>query len=231
VALEALFLDAGGVLVNPNWARVSEALARRGVVVEPATLAAAEPHAKRDLDTAERIRITTDQSRGWDYFNLVLGHAGIALSEGTDEALIELHDYHRHHNLWESVPAEVPPALAELRRLGLRLVVVSNSNGTLRTKLERLGLLSAVDLVMDSFELGVEKPDPAIFRLALEKSGARASSTLHVGDFFHIDVVGARAAGLHAWLIDSAGLYAYHDCPRFPTLTAVVEAVTSGRPS
>jgi HAD superfamily hydrolase (TIGR01509 family) len=230
VALDAVFLDAGGVLVNPNWARVSEALARRGVVVEPATLAAAEPHAKRDLDTAERIRTTTDQSRGWDYFNLVLGHAGIALSEGTDEALVALHDYHRRHNLWESVPAEVPPALAELRRLGLRLVVVSNSNGTLHTKLERLGLLSAVDLVMDSFELGVEKPDPAIFRLALEKSGARASSTLHVGDFFHIDVVGARAAGLHAWLIDSAGLYADHDCPRFPTLTAVVEAVTSGRP-
>jgi HAD superfamily hydrolase (TIGR01509 family) len=231
VALDAVFLDAGGVLVNPNWARVSEALARRSVVVEPATLAAAEPHAKRDLDTAERIRTTTDQSRGWDYFNLVLGHAGIALSEGTDEALVELHDYHRRHNLWESVPAEVPPALAELRRLGLRLVVVSNSNGTLHTKLERLGLLSAVDLVMDSFELGVEKPDPAIFRLALEKCGARASSTLHVGDFFHIDVVGARAAGLHAWLIDTAGLYADHDCPRFATLTAVVEAVTSGRPS
>ena len=58
MALEAIFLDAGGVLVNPNWARVSEALARRGVVVPPAALAAAEPHAKRDLDTAERIRAT-----------------------------------------------------------------------------------------------------------------------------------------------------------------------------
>ena len=36
---------------------------------------------------------------------------------------------------------------------------------------------------------------------------------------------GARAAGLHAWLLDSAGLYADHDCPRFPTLAAVVEAI------
>ena len=230
MALEAIFLDAGGVLVNPNWARVSEALARRGVVVEPARLAAAEPHAKRDLDTAERIRATTDQSRGWDYFNLVLGHAGIALSKATDAALGELHDYHRRHNLWEDVPAEVPPALGELRRLGLHLVVVSNSNGTLRAKLERLGLLSAFDLVLDSFELGVEKPDPAIFTLALERSGARAGSTLHVGDFFHIDVVGARAAGLHAWLIDAAGLNADRDCPSFPTLTAVVDAIAAGRP-
>jgi HAD superfamily hydrolase (TIGR01509 family) len=230
MALEAVFLDAGGVLVNPNWARVSEALARRGVVVEPATLAAAEPHAKRDLDTAERIRATTDQTRGWEYFNLVLDHAGIALSEATDEALVELHDYHRRHNLWEDIPAEVPSALAELRRLGLRLVVVSNSNGTLHAKLKRLGLLPAFDLVMDSFELGVEKPDPAIFTLALERSGARAGSTLHVGDFFHIDVVGARAAGLHAWLIDAASLNADRDCPRFPTLAAVVDAIAAGLP-
>ena len=229
MALEAIFLDAGGVLVNPNWIRVSESLARRGVLVEPARLEAAEPPAKRELDTAQRIGTTTDRSRGWDYFNLVLTHAGIALSEATDDALTELHEYHRRHNLWESVPAEVSPALASLRRLGLRLVVVSNSNGTLRAKLERLGLLSAFDLVMDSFELGVEKPDPAIFRLALERLGAEATSTLHVGDFFHIDVVGARAAGLQAWLIDTAGLYADQDCLRFPSLTAVVQAVASSR--
>jgi putative hydrolase of the HAD superfamily len=231
MTLDTIFLDAGGVLVNPNWARVSEALGRRGVIADPVRLAAAEPHAKRDLDTAERIQSTTDQSRGWDYFNLVLNHAGIALSEATDDALAELRDYHRRQNLWESVPAEVPPALAALRRHGLRLVVVSNSNGTLRAKLERLGLLSAFDLVVDSFELGVEKPDPVIFALALEKLGAQARTTLHVGDFFHIDVVGARAAGLHAWLIDTANLYASHDCPRFSSLTAVVEAVTSGRSS
>jgi HAD superfamily hydrolase (TIGR01509 family) len=231
MTLDAVFLDAGGVLVNPNWTRVSEALSRRGVLVEPARLEAAEPQAKRDLDQAELIRTTTDRSRGWEYFNLVLDHAGIALSEATDDALAELHDYHRRHNLWESVPPEVPGALAALTRLGLRLVVVSNSNGTLRAKLERLGLLSAFDLVMDSFEVGVEKPDPAIFTLALKRLGAQPGSTLHVGDFFHIDIRGARAAGLHAWLIDVAGLYADHDCPRFRTLTAVVEAIASGQPA
>lgn len=231
MALESVFLDAGGVLVNPNWSRVGEALARHGVVVETARLERAEPYAKRDLDTPALIRATTDQSRGGGYFNRVLHHAGVERSGATDAALAEVHEYHRRHNLWEVVPPEVPPALAALRRRGLRLVVVSNSNGTLRAKLGRLGLLGSFDLVLDSFELGVEKPDPAIFRLALERSGSAAGSTLHVGDFFNIDVVGARAAGLHAWLIDSAGLYADHDCPRFPDLSAVVEAVTSGRSS
>lgn len=229
MTLDAVFLDAGGVLVNPNWARVSEALARHGVPVEPARLAAAEPHAKREMDTAARIRTTNDRSRAWEYFHLVLTRAGVARSPAIDAALGELHDYHERHNLWESVPEEVPGALAALKRLGLRLVVVSNSNGTLRTHLGRMGLASAFDLMIDSTEVGIEKPDAGIFALTLQRLGTEPGAALHVGDFFHIDVVGARAAGLHAWLIDSAGLYAGYDCPRFPNLSAVVEAVASGR--
>jgi HAD superfamily hydrolase (TIGR01549 family) len=228
--LKAVFLDAGGVLVNPNWTRVSEALARCGVGVAPARLEWADPRAKRDLDTDQHIRSTTDDSRAWDYFDLVLTHAGIPRSEATDEALAELRDYHRRHNLWESVADGVPGALAALKRLGLRQVVISNSNGTARAKLERLGLTSTLDFVMDSHEVGVEKPDPAIFKLALGRLGVEADAVLHVGDFFHIDVVGARAAGLHAWLIDVGGLYADHDCPRFPSLAAAVEAIAAGRP-
>jgi HAD superfamily hydrolase (TIGR01509 family) len=141
----------------------------------------------------------------------------------------ELHDYHERHNLWKSVPDEVPGALAALQRLGLRLVVVSNLNGTLRTHLGRMGLASAFDLMIDSTEVGVEKPDAGIFALTLKRLGVAPGAVLHVGDFFHIDVVGARAAGLHAWLIDSAGLYDGYDCPRFRSLSAVVEAVASGR--
>jgi HAD superfamily hydrolase (TIGR01509 family) len=227
--LKAVFLDAGGVLVNPNWTRVSEVLARRGVLVEPARLDAAEPRAKRDLDTDQYIRATTDDSRGWDYFDLVLTHAGIPRSAATDEAVAELRDFHRRHNLWESVSAGVPGALATLTRLGLRQVVISNSNGTARVKLERLGLTAGFEFVVDSHEVGVEKPDPAIFELALGRLGVEADAVLHIGDFFHIDVVGARAAGLHAWLIDVGGLYADHDCPRFPSLSAAVEAIAGGR--
>jgi hypothetical protein len=56
VAIQTVFLDAGGVLVNPNWDRVSETLARHGVDVAAAALAAAEPHAKRRIDTGDTIR-------------------------------------------------------------------------------------------------------------------------------------------------------------------------------
>ncbi len=174
MTLEAVLLDAGGVLVNPNWARVGEALARHGVDVEPARLAAAEPLAKRELDTPERVRATNDQTRGWKYFNLVLTHAGIPLSPATDASLADLAEYHRVHNLWESVPEEVPRALAALKQMGLPLAVASNANGTVRAKLARLGLVDWFDLVIDSQELGVEKPDPAFFEFALDRLGVKA---------------------------------------------------------
>jgi len=53
----------------------------------------------------------------------------------------------------------------------------------------------------------VEKPDPRLFEIALERARADRAATIHCGDIYHIDVVGARAAGLPAVLLDSAGLY------------------------
>lgn len=221
--IETVFLDAGGVLVNPNWVRVADALGRHGVSVTPEALAAAEPHAKRQLDTGTAVQATSDRARGWLYFNLVLQQAGIALSDQTEAALRELAEYHAQFNLWESVPEGVPAALDRLRAAGRRLVVVSNANGTLRTHFARLGLAERFDVLIDSADEGVEKPDPRIFQLALERAGASAETTLHAGDFYHVDVVGARAAGLDAWLIDAAGLYADHDCTRVPSLPALVD--------
>jgi HAD superfamily hydrolase (TIGR01549 family) len=216
--IDTLFLDAGGVLVFPNWRRISETLAARGVAVTPDALAAAEPLAKRELDVQNLVRHSNDAQRGWSYFNLVLQHAGIALSEATDAALVELHAYHSSHNLWELVPEHVPHALQRLRARVARLVVVSNANGRLHVVMERLGLARYFDVMLDSHLEGVEKPDPRLFQIALARCGGRAESTLHVGDFYWIDVMGARAAGLRAVLVDSAGLYPDADCPRIQSL-------------
>jgi HAD superfamily hydrolase (TIGR01509 family) len=229
VRFQTVFLDAGGVLVNPNWSRVSEALARHGVHISAAALAMAEPHAKKRLDTPTTIRASNDQQRGWTYFNLVLEAAAIPLSDATAAALLELHAYHQESNLWESVPDEVLPALASLRARGFQLVVLSNANGTLHRAFDRLGLTKAFDLIFDSYQEGVEKPDARLFHIALERSGARAETTMHVGDLYHIDVAGARAAGITPVLFDVAGLYPECDCLRVSSLSALNEAlVVSG---
>lgn len=224
-APDTLFLDAGGVLVFPNWRRISDALGAHGVAVSPQAIAAAEPRAKRQLDVPELIRHSNDAQRGWTYFNLVLEHAGIARSAATDAALEELHAYHAAHNIWELVPDDVAPALERLRARVRRMVVVSNANGRLHVVMERVGLARFFDVMLDSQLEGVEKPDPRLFEVALERAGARRETTLHVGDFYWIDVRGARAAGLDAVLLDAGGLYPEADCPRFRSLGELADAI------
>jgi len=223
VKVETLFLDAGGVLVNPNFERVADALRAHGVPAEGAALRRAEAHAKKELDTDSTVNATSDASRGWLYFELVLKHAGIAHDVRTAAALRDLAAYHAEHNLWETVPDEVPGALERLRAGGRRLVVLSNANGTVSRLFARIGLSGHFDHVLDSWVEKVEKPDPRFFTLALERAAADAATTLHVGDLYHVDVRGARAAGLEAWLFDVAGLYPEADCPRVGSLTELAD--------
>ena len=224
MSIETVFLDAGGVLCHPSWTRVADALVRHGAPATSAALAAAEQKATYDIDKATVVGSTDDRARGWLYFDLVLHYAGVPQSAATDAALVELREYHRQENLWEHVEADVAPALAALRERGLKLVVVSNANGRLKHLFDRVNLTKWFDHVLDSHEWGVEKPDPRLFQLALEQSRAVAARTVHVGDLYHVDVVGARKAGLgEGVLFDQAGLYEGVDCPRVASLAALVE--------
>jgi putative hydrolase of the HAD superfamily len=92
-----------------------------------------------------------------------------------------------------------------LRERGARLAVVSNWDVSLHDVLERTRLRPLLDAVVISAELGAAKPDPAIFRAALERVGATAGSALHVGDSLEADVEGARAAGVEAVLVARDG--------------------------
>jgi putative hydrolase of the HAD superfamily len=218
--VRTVFLDAGGVLVRPNFERVAAALAREGVTAPAGSLAVAEVRARREMDVPPS-RVPTDAERNFAYFNLVLARAGIERSERTDAALRALREWHDRHNLWEWVPPGVEEALARMEGAGRRLVVVSNSNGTVRHLLDRLGLLPRFALVVDSREEGAEKPDPRIFEAALERSGASADEVVHVGDMYEMDVVGARASGIRPILLDEGDLYPDVDCPRVRSLGEV----------
>jgi HAD superfamily hydrolase (TIGR01549 family) len=221
--LETLFLDAGGVLVFPNWQRVSDTLAEHGVQVQVDALIAAEPKAKFDIDQGIRRGDTTDAQRAWLYMELVLENAGVALNEATAAALQELREYHARHNLWEYVPSDVMPALDRMSSMGLKLVVVSNANGVLHRAFDRVGLARYFECICDSFLEQVEKPDPRFFQIALERSGAVAETTMHVGDLYYVDVIGARNSGLRPMLIDPYDLYGEYDSERVRTLDELAD--------
>ena len=225
--LDTLFLDAGGVLVFPNWARVSDTLGRHGLAASTQALAAAEPRAKFDIDQGVRTGQATDTQRMWLFMELVFKNAGVPPGPASDAAVRELHDYHAAHNLWEHVPADVVPALERLSALGLKLVVVSNANGVLHRMFDRVGLTQYFHCICDSCVEGVEKPDPRFFQVALERSGAAAGSTMHVGDLYYVDVAGARASGIQPMLIDPFGLYGAFDVDRVRTLDELVQRLSA----
>ncbi len=220
--VRTVFLDAGGGLVHPNWDRVSETLARHGIAVAASRLRNAEPIVKKRMDTAEIIRSTNDGNRFSTYLQSIIGEAGVNVSEAIAPAVEELLQYNSKWNLWETIAEDVVPTLLALRSMSMKLVVLSNSNGTLRKSFERFDLLDKVDFLFDSHEEGVEKPDPAYFLRALERSGSSAETTVHVGDFYHVDVVGARSADIRPVLLDAANLYEGSDCERIRTLPEIV---------
>jgi putative hydrolase of the HAD superfamily len=217
--IQTIFLDAGGVLVHPNWERVRETLARHGIVVSAERLRKSEPIIKKSIDTEAIIRATNDGGRFETYLRNIILHAGVSETENIALPIAELIEYNNSRNLWETTPSDVFPTLAALRGMGMKLVVLSNSNGTLRESFGRFGLLDKVDYLFDSNEVGFEKPDPAYFLHALGIAGASAESTLHVGDFYHVDVMGARSAGIRPVLLDEANLYEGYDCERIRTLS------------
>jgi HAD superfamily hydrolase (TIGR01549 family) len=223
-----VLFDAGGVLVSPNWERASAALAGQGVRVAPEILAAAEPHVKQLLDVAPTVRTTSDAQRGYLFFDLILKRVGIQPDAATDAALAELKAFNDTQGTWDVVAPDAIDTLTRLRAAGCTIAVVSNSNGTLRRMFTRVGLAPCVDVVVDSFEEGIEKPDPRLFLLALERAGGSRDAAIHCGDLYQVDVVGARAAGLPAVLLDPTGLYAHADCPRVPSLTAFADGVLGG---
>ena len=227
--IETLLLDAGGVVVFPNWVRVSETFARHGIHVSPDALRRADPRARFAVDRASTVATTNDADRGSQYFRLVLAYAGIAADAPIDEPLRELWNYHMAHNLWEHVPADVVPALERLAALGLRLAIASNANGALQRAFDRLGLTRHFHAICDSCVEGAEKPDPRFFEIVMTRAGGRPETTMHVGDLYHVDVVGARQAGLRPLLMDPYDLYAGFDVERVRSLGDVVKLLHGER--
>ena len=74
-------------------------------------------------------------------------------------------------------------------------------------------------MICDSQVEGVEKPDPRFFEILVARAGGRPETTLHVGDLYHVDVLGARSAGLQSMLLDPHDLYAEYDVKRLKSLS------------
>jgi len=201
----AVLLDALGTLIELEtpWPHLERELTARGVVVELEAARAAM------LAEMAYYRAHHDEARDWAGLMDLRRRCAAVVQEalGTSLPLTDVEDALLAAIRFRPYP-EVPAALARLREGGARLAVVSNWDVSLHDVLERTGLRGLVDAVVISAELGAAKPDPAIFRAALERLGAAAAEAMHVGDSVETDVAGARAAGLQAVFVARNGAQA-----------------------
>jgi HAD superfamily hydrolase (TIGR01509 family) len=233
-----LSLDAGNTVIFLDHARLAALAARHGFVTDAAALVRTEGSAKRRHARAEMIDVAWANeaepgARGWGAMvATTLAEAGFP-EEKLAALLADAWQEHVQKNLWCLVPEGFRVAIGRVRARGVKVVLVSNSEGMLDRLFVDLGIRDDFDLLLDSGKVGLEKPDPRIFRLALDAFGVAPEAALHLGDIYSTDILGARAAKMRAALVDPYGHYAglYADVPRVPGVVAVAEAIAMDRES
>lgn len=216
---QALLLDVGDTLAFFDAAAMAAALAGAGVAVAPERLAAGLAAAKRRYQA--HMSRTPGERDGWGVLvRGLLAEAGL-----TDDAavLAAVRRAHMEFNFWRRVPDGLAEALGRARARGLRLAVVSNSEGRVAELLARLELLPHFEVVVDSHLEGVQKPDPRIFARALARLGVAPERAVYAGDIPEVDVLGARAAGMAGVLIDPDARHAASEWPRVDSVARLID--------
>lgn len=226
MALKAVLFDAGNTVMLINYAVVTEALGLEGFEVEETLVREAEYRARVRLDPILAQRSSTEAPKIFEtYIRFVCESLGVEWGAAAERAFQRIAEYNREHNLWNRPNPQAPAVLERLHRRDLALGMISNSDGTIAQIISKQGFAPYFQFVLDSRVTGVEKPDPRIFQMALERAGVSAAEAVYIGDLYSIDVVGSRAAGLEAILLDPAGLWGHVDCLKARDLSEAANLV------
>jgi putative hydrolase of the HAD superfamily len=224
--LRAVLFDAGNTLVFLDYARLAQEVgASLGLSLTEEGLSRHVPAATRAMEQAAG----TDQHRAAAYLEALFLLGGVP-RDRLNEVRDCLGRMHRDRHLWSSVAERSAESLQKLRDAGLRLGVVSNSDGRVEQALEAAGLRNYFDVVIDSALVGVEKPDPRIFHAALDALGVAPGEALYVGDLYEVDVVGARAAGMEAVLLGAPESAPDRPCRSAQSIEILVNDLLRERP-
>lgn len=197
--IDSVIFDAGGVLLLPDATPVRETIASLGCDTSHENWARSFSVSIMAVDTMETLDWAAVRRTFVSGLGVPEEHMGPTLS-----AVEEL--------VFSRPWAPIKGAADVLRALGdagYTLGVVSNAGGTIAEELEGHGICSVtnescprVGAIIDSHLVGVEKPDPRIFHLALDALGVQPEAAVYVGDTVRFDVRGAEAAGLFPLHLD-----------------------------
>lgn len=228
-------LDAGFTLLSPRRTlaqALGGVLEQHGHRVDAADLQAAweaadrwfwDEYARPDNSTwGDDAKI---EATWRDYHSVMLHELGL---DEQKQLLDLVLDSQFAADAWEPYP-DVIPTLEALRSVdALRMGVVSDWGSNLEPIVQSLGLDRYLDFVLASGAVGLAKPDPAFFALALSRSAVPAEEALMVGDSYRADVLGARSAGMDGVLIDRQGNATAEDVRIMRSLEELPEIVVNG---
>ncbi|MFN8628401.1 MAG: HAD-IA family hydrolase [Candidatus Binatia bacterium] len=216
----AILFDAGDTLfrLRRSVGEVyAEAAARHGVMVAAAEIDSRFRSVFRRMPPlafpgVAEAELPAREYRWWKELVAAV-FDGIDLAD-FNACFAELFAYFAGAQNWELFE-DVLPALRGLRSRGVRLAIVSNFDGRLVRICEGLGVAAYFETIVMSGRVGVAKPDPRIFRVALRRLGLRETGVVHIGNSMREDVEGARAAGVRGILLartaEAAGADVIHD--------------------
>jgi putative hydrolase of the HAD superfamily len=212
--------DLGGTVLEMRYDVLAD-IARRHGAAPPADWVARGERAARARVHQVMAEGGSNDATWRAMFHALLLVAGVP-PQGLAGAFDDAAAYHRAHHLWSRVLPGMDDAVRGLAARGYRVAALSNSDGRAERVLADVGLLDAFEFVIDSQDVGLEKPDPRIFALASTRLGIAPSACAYVGDLTPVDVFGARAAGFAPVLFDPYDSYtgdepfatAHGDAPR-----------------
>ena len=220
--VQACIFDAGGTIVHPDWPRLSQIAADvSGQTFAPLAMARAFGAMMRAVGIEmqrEGFVLPDDMKAPHWTFRKMFVALGLD-AQTSDEIVRRLAASHNNKHVWCGPDPTASRVLEELKRHGLRLAVISNTeDGRLVDSLDAAGIASQFDLLIDSHLVGHRKPDAAIFKLALERLGLQAGEAAYVGDSYAHDALAACAVGLRGILLDAHDLHPESVCPRINSL-------------
>jgi putative hydrolase of the HAD superfamily len=215
--VKALLFDFGGTLAFLDFELLAREFSREGRKLDALALEHAEYAGRQAIDR-HLMSATKGQAVNPaydDFFRAWMKAAGIP-GEEFEECAVRFGTIHREASLWRVVRPGTFEALEAFKSAGYKLAIVSNAEGQVAGDAKRFGLADYFDVIIDSHIVGVAKPDPRIFQIALEQLGVGPDEAKYTGDIYSIDVEGARAAGIESRLIDQHQRYTWVEHEKIP---------------
>ncbi len=201
--VEGATIDIGGVIQVPSVEPVARALARAGTELDPGLLLQAHHHGMAEYDSQ-----IVEEAAWAGYANAFCSRLGVPAAR-LPIAVAAFFEEMRRPGTWATLIEGAEAGLRLVAATGLPLAVVSNSDGTVARRLLEAGVLQVgegpgvpVVAIIDSGQVGIEKPDQRIFDLAVAALGVPRSRVVHVGDSRRMDVAGAEGAAIRPLHLD-----------------------------